>query len=963
MLPSNAKGDNMNISPKKGTLCSALILLALVTVGVAEPYWIYMRDKGPNRCTALVNATSVATSRRLSSPMHAVSTIEDVPLHPRYLRMIEVAGFVIRARSRWLNAVSVESPPRPPQSLPQSLPQPSSHPSTLLELPFVMSVEPVAVEREQVQENKALLIQRKEPIDSTFFGSTYRQLELLNVPAVHNLGVFGKGAVIGFLDTGLKRDHPVFNTLALSGEHDFITGDEIVLYDVGSGDTSSIVSSYEMVMQPEIQGARLYFIADSTFENGTTARVLYMSQRSGDVWIAPKALSQPTLTYNDGIARSFAVSGHDEQLVVWEKGGGDAATVNTRDLVWGQVNASGDFTKGTGALDNFSRNPYFASSGEEGEEGDTNWLFYVKDDSRIYVKEGIKEGTSVSWGASQEIVSAPDAVFDVPRASILGDTLLVAVLDLASGKLYLVRSTDRGASFTDLESVTTAEVVAFDFDKNRLMTAEVAASGAFRLHSYETSNSGTSWSGFLHPDSFAVIDRVDIMSVNGGGVHAVFESAGQVYLTSSPGNVSTWSVPSSLSADFSYQVQLSASDADGEPEIIWSLRGDANTDYDESEDGKDSNEFSHPAHGSRVAALAVGYDAKNYVGSAPGAAIYVAKTEKHVNRYGANYELRVEEDMWVEGLEWLERQGVDIVNSSLGYGEWYDYSERDGKHSPAARAATMAAERGVLVTSSAGNVTSGNPYILPPADAEGILTVGGVDTLGNWWEFTSSSAGSAIGPTPDGRRKPELAAPGRGVYVINVDDPISRYFYGQGTSYAAPLVAGCAALMLEVHPEYRGNPDTLIKLLEQSATLATSPNDTLGFGIPDVYAAIQPIPASLDSFARNELLPPYPNPYHPGTEPRIWFPFRMNKGSSRVFMRIYTLNGELVSELPIEPLVTNEVGTVGVGRYEEPSDLQTMGAYWNGLTSGSGKPASSGLYLVVLHTEFGTHAAKFALLR
>ncbi|MBN2380661.1 S8 family serine peptidase [candidate division WOR-3 bacterium] len=911
-----------------------LTLLAL-TGWAAEPNWIYFTDKGEGRSPQTVRISASSAARRHASGRDQFFWIEDLSLHPRYIRLLEIEGFRIRARSRWLNAVSVEGS--------------AAQLSNARTLQFVKVVEPVALHYDVIPDVSKSSIQRKEPIDSAYFGETYAALHLLNIPAIHNMGIFGEGAKIGFLDTGLKRDHPVFKTLKLGAEHDFITGDDIMLWDKNTSSYIPTISNYEMIQQPTVYHDWLFFIADSVEEVGASARVLYGFHRDQGAWSDTLVLSG--LASMQDITRSFAVSGTDYLLLVAESGGTESG-LSRRDLRWGIL--SGGNYEAHSTLDVNSRNPYLIDT------GDTSWLFYVKDDSLVLMNLAQWDAGGVTWLGAKEVIS-PGGILDQPKALIATDTVVIVALDLSEGELHVVRSTDNAETFTEITSPSQAEVVAFDVEGNYLVTAEIdVSSGGFRLHVFETSD-GLTWSDYAHPELFDVIDRVDLVSFN-SRLHVVFESAGEIFLVSQTGStLNSWSESEAISAEeFSYQP---CAFVDTDLEVVWSRRGDDDTDYDPAEDGIDPvNENSHPAHGSRTAALAVGYQGLRYIGASPGAELYVAKTEKHVNRYGSTYELRAEEDMWIEGLEWLERQGVDIVNSSLGYGSWYTYEQRDGKTSPASRAATMAAERGVLIVNSAGNVTSREPYILPPADAEGILTAGGVDTLGNWWEQSSDNSGSAVGPTVDGRIKPDLVAPALGVYVIDVDDSTRFGFYGSGTSYAAPLLAGSAALILEVHPEYRGNPDTIITLLKQSATLASSPNDTLGWGIPDVLEAIKPLPRDIDTFFRNELLPPFPNPYHPSTQARINFPFRLNKASVRVRLSIFTLSGEKILDRELVPLTPNDVGEIPVRTYITPDDLATIGAYWDGLTE-SGQPAASGLYLAVLSTQYGTHASKFVLMR
>jgi len=94
------------------------------------------------------------------------------------------------------------------------------------------------------------------------------------------------------------------------------------------------------------------------------------------------------------------------------------------------------------------------------------------------------------------------------------------------------------------------------------------------------------------------------------------------------------------------------------------------------------------------------------------------------------------------------------------------------------KAATIAASKGMLILISAGN--SGNNPISHPGDAKNILTIGSITANG------SRSSFSSVGPTSDGRIKPDLVAIGSSAYVVTSTGTGTS----NGTSFSTPQVAG-----------------------------------------------------------------------------------------------------------------------------------------------------------------------------
>lgn len=140
----------------------------------------------------------------------------------------------------------------------------------------------------------------------------------------------------------------------------------------------------------------------------------------------------------------------------------------------------------------------------------------------------------------------------------------------------------------------------------------------------------------------------------------------------------------------------------------------------------------------------------------------------------------------------------------------------------------MAIERGIVVVVSAGNEGNNSwQQVTPPADAEGILAIGSVTSGGNRSGFSS------VGPTEDNRIKPDVVALGSGTVVIRASGNIGT---ASGTSMASPLVASLAAGIWQAYPEFTALE--IYEALTQSASQATTPDNFLGYGIPNFEAVV-----------------------------------------------------------------------------------------------------------------------------
>lgn len=411
-------------------------------------------------------------------------------------------------------------------------------------------------------------------------------------------------------------------------------------------------------------------------------------------------------------------------------------------------------------------------------------------------------------------------------------------------------------------------------------------------------------------------------------------------------------------------------------------------------------------HGTAVLSVMGGYTEGLFTGGTPDASFILAKTEDISDEYPA------EEDYWVQGLEWIESLGGELVNSSLAYIDWYDYSDLDGNTAVTTVAADAAASRGMPVFNAIGNAGPDPGTLMAPADGDSVFAVGALDALGSVTAFSSR------GPTFDGRIKPEACALGENVALAW--EGISGYHLGSGTSFAAPLAASAAAALRQAHREW--SMLDIMDALRETATQSASPDNVAGYGVIDALSALNYrsvtgsarysdsfeyvpeypltliIEGSVHSFETNgkgwfafcpEVLgdftvthgggpgsvipvsgtlddagteievfvdmepgkaPPslYPNP----SRGDVYIGFDLTEGPVDVVMTVFDLTGQMVRR---------EIRTaVGPGTFRAP--LPGAAFHWDGCCT-DGSPAASGIYLVMLRTGDRAEILKCSIVR
>lgn len=247
-------------------------------------------------------------------------------------------------------------------------------------------------------------------------------------------------------------------------------------------------------------------------------------------------------------------------------------------------------------------------------------------------------------------------------------------------------------------------------------------------------------------------------------------------------------------------------------------------------------------HGAYCLSLMAGNVEGLFIGAAPASNYYLIRSEDDYS------ESMWEVDNQTRAFEIADSVGADIITSSLGYAQFDDastdftYADMNGRVARNSIAATIAARKGILVFIAAGNEGNNDwHYICSPADADSIITVGAVTKDGIHAYFSS------YGPSSDGRIKPEVAALGSRVSLIEVNG--ANIGYGSGTSFATPLIAGMAACLWEALPEL--NNMQIIKRITDYASQHDNPDNQLGYGIANGWNSLNEEILSVNLQAQN----------------------------------------------------------------------------------------------------------------
>jgi len=327
-------------------------------------------------------------------------------------------------------------------------------------------------------------------------------------------------------------------------------------------------------------------------------------------------------------------------------------------------------------------------------------------------------------------------------------------------------------------------------------------------------------------------------------------------------------------------------------------------DFVENESSVDEDHY----HGMMCFSIIAGNIPGELIGSCPNANFLLYRSEDVAS------ESPVEEQYWIAAAERADSAGADIISTSLGYNTFdnpvfdYTYADMNGHTSMIAKAATIAAKKGMIILAAAGNEGDDNwHYITTPGDADSIITVGAVDTSGIPAPFSS------YGPSSDGRIKPTAASVGSGTALSSTTGTIQT---GLGTSFATPNLAGLITCLWQAFPDFTNMQ--IIEAVEKSSSIYNAPDNRIGYGLPDFKKAFddlfnQRLVRNIAPVLQNNFIKIFPNPFKNSFTIAINPPL-----TSEATFDLYDASGKLY----FTKKVSVQSGVIQVIRFNQMQPLQ-----------------------------------------
>ncbi|MBR1443928.1 MAG: S8 family peptidase [Firmicutes bacterium] len=197
------------------------------------------------------------------------------------------------------------------------------------------------------------------------------------------------------------------------------------------------------------------------------------------------------------------------------------------------------------------------------------------------------------------------------------------------------------------------------------------------------------------------------------------------------------------------------------------------------------------------------------------------------------------------GIQWLldnkEKYNIKIANFSIG-------AVPTVSDDPLVRAIETVWDKGIIVTTAAGNNGPSAGSVTSPGISRKVITVGSSDDNNRISILGNSLVNfSGRGPTKDCIKKPDVVAPGANITSCLTPTPYEQkthqtaieenYTSLSGTSMSTPMVTGALALLLQKYPDI--TPNTAKLMLKKTCTSLNYSHSQQGWGLLNIKNLLQ----------------------------------------------------------------------------------------------------------------------------
>ncbi|MFA6439837.1 MAG: S8 family serine peptidase [Bacteriovoracaceae bacterium] len=266
------------------SVCLMVVVSMLSANDTPQKFWIYFTAKehiafsktsSPAELAAVTGISERALHRRAKMSSTLI-TVDDLPVQQSFLTQLKERGIAVQNTSRWFNAATAYLT--------------NAQRVQLQLLPFIRSVEPVATfKRKDVpQIESAQRSFSKQSANKYSYGFSETQMNLMNAIAVHNIGISGRGVLVGMLDTGFRwKIHDALKNLKVIAEYDFIQKDSVTANEAGdSWNQDSHGTSCMSLVGGYKEGTLVSSAFNAQFILGKTEYVPTETNVEEDNWVA-----------------------------------------------------------------------------------------------------------------------------------------------------------------------------------------------------------------------------------------------------------------------------------------------------------------------------------------------------------------------------------------------------------------------------------------------------------------------------------------------------------------------------------------------------------------------------------------------------------------------------------------------------------------------------------------------------